>query len=495
MGKLAAAGFAVIGGFVLALVLMVVVLVAGEQQQASGGGGGINLEAVPEPWREAVLAASQTCPAVAGPLIPAQIEAESQWNPRAVSPVGAQGLTQFMPATWATYGVDGDGDGKADPFNPLDAIASQGNYMCALVPEVQDLADNPDELTDLLLAAYNAGPGAVQRYRGIPPYSETTTYVKRIRGFMAKYEGAPAIMAGTGGWVEPIDAPRGTPFRKSGPAWRWKGWHTGADWPAPAGTPVRAAGPGTITSRGWDASYGNAIEIDHGMINDDRITTLYAHFSSFANVGPGQRVEAGQVIGYAGDTGNSFGSHLHMEVRRNWKGGGSDDEFVDPFAWLDANKGASQAPAGFPPQAANNSPVRAAALTVAAGQVGTPYSWGGGGTAGPSTGIGSGADTVGYDCSSLVQFAYHQASNGDIQLPRVTRDQVKQGTPVNSLAHALPGDLVFFDTDTNGDWDHVGIYAGSGRMVHAPRPGKSVETITITTGWYADKPQTIRRIA
>lgn len=342
MGKAVAMVLAAVCAFILALLTLTAAIVGEEQQQSSGGGlgGGIDLAQVPEQWREAVDKASKTCPEVAGPIIPAQIEAESQWNPNAVSPVGAQGLTQFMPATWAGYGIDGDGDGSADPFNPLDAIASQGNYMCALVPYVEDYADNADELTDLLLAAYNAGPGAVQQYGGIPPYAETTGYVERINGFMDKYQGASPVVTAGSGWVEPVSSPRGTHFRKPGPLWRWKGWHTGGDWPAPSGTPIVAAGPGTIISRGWSGSYGNAIEIDHGNVDGDHIITLYAHMVRFSNVSVGQQVQAGDVIGYVGTTGNSSGNHLHMEVRRNWSGGGSDDQFLDPFTFLDARKGA-----------------------------------------------------------------------------------------------------------------------------------------------------------
>ena len=84
---------------------------------------------VPGEYQGVVLRAGSICPEITPPLIAAQIEAESNWNPNAGSGAGAQGMAQFMPGTWASAGKDGDGDGKADILNPKDAIYSQGAYM------------------------------------------------------------------------------------------------------------------------------------------------------------------------------------------------------------------------------------------------------------------------------------------------------------------------------------------------------------------------------
>ena len=91
------------------------------------------LSGVPAEYLAAVMKAGSICKEITPSLIAAQIEAESGWDPKAVSPTGAQGIAQFMPGTWKTRGIDADGDGTADPFNPDDAIASQGAFMCALV--------------------------------------------------------------------------------------------------------------------------------------------------------------------------------------------------------------------------------------------------------------------------------------------------------------------------------------------------------------------------
>ena len=93
--------------------------------------------------------------------------------------------------------------------------------------------------------------------------------------------------------------------------------HNGIDIFATEGTPVFAADNGVVTMAqgGWNYGYGNVVQIDHG----NGFVTIYAHLSVI-EVSMCQAVGAGQVIGAAGNTGNSFGAHLHFEVR---KGGGN----------------------------------------------------------------------------------------------------------------------------------------------------------------------------
>jgi len=98
--------------------------------------------------------------------------------------------------------------------------------------------------------------------------------------------------------------------------------HAGVDMTASSGTPIKAADSGRIILASWYGGYGNAVIIDHG----DGLATLYAHQSSLA-VSYGDRVSAGEVIGYVGNTGLSTGAHLHFEVRVN----GSP---VDPVPYL-----------------------------------------------------------------------------------------------------------------------------------------------------------------
>lgn len=98
-------------------------------------------------------------------LLAAVARAESAFNPRAVSPAGAQGLMQLMPGTARGLGV-------SDPFDPAQAVDGAARLLRDLHRQFGT--------TELALAAYNAGPGAVQRYGGIPPYRETQNYVATI---------------------------------------------------------------------------------------------------------------------------------------------------------------------------------------------------------------------------------------------------------------------------------------------------------------------------
>ncbi|UTT61308.1 transglycosylase SLT domain-containing protein [Cellulosimicrobium cellulans] len=156
----------------------------------SGGSGALNEAAIPEAYRAAVRAAGERCEGISGPVIAAQIEAESNWNPTATSSAGARGIAQFMPDTWDTWGSDYSGDGVANVLDPLDAIGSQADYMCHLREWVERrlqggaISGDPLQLT---LAAYNAGPGRVQDAGGMPNITETRKYVERILANIPKY--------------------------------------------------------------------------------------------------------------------------------------------------------------------------------------------------------------------------------------------------------------------------------------------------------------------
>jgi cell wall-associated NlpC family hydrolase len=122
------------------------------------------------------------------PLTPARLAAqlyqESKFEPAAVSPMGAQGIAQFMPGTWRVHGLDANGDGTADPNDPEDAIPAAAAYDCDLAEAV---ARAPGDLVSNMLAAYNAGPYAVLEHGGIPPFEETRGYVARIRQLEAAF--------------------------------------------------------------------------------------------------------------------------------------------------------------------------------------------------------------------------------------------------------------------------------------------------------------------
>lgn len=147
------------------------------------------------PWL--ALSAGQ-CRELSPALLAAQLKQESGFNPGLTSAAGAEGYTQFMPATWAAYGfpVDDNGvvtgpAGAGDPNDVGDAVMAQGRYNCSVAdslrPGIESGAITGDPI-ELMLAGYNAGPGAVQQYGGIPPYSETQNYVTTITATASDYD-------------------------------------------------------------------------------------------------------------------------------------------------------------------------------------------------------------------------------------------------------------------------------------------------------------------
>ena len=109
-------------------------------------------------------------------LLKALIRQESNFNPTAGSPAGAQGLTQLMPGTARSLGV-------TDVHDPKQAIEGGAKY---LKQQLETFGGDVEKA----LAAYNAGPGAVKKHGGIPPYAETQNYVKKVMGYAQEYRGS-----------------------------------------------------------------------------------------------------------------------------------------------------------------------------------------------------------------------------------------------------------------------------------------------------------------
>jgi hypothetical protein len=146
--------------------------VAGGDGELSGGGG---LPAfVPSRFRAPLLRAASRWN-VSAALLAAQLMAESNFNPFAVSPAGAQGIAQFIPSTAASYGL-------RDPFDPVEAMNAQAHLMSDLIRRLGS--------PQLALAAYNAGPAPVEACHCVPSIPETTAYVSRI---LALLGGAGAL--------------------------------------------------------------------------------------------------------------------------------------------------------------------------------------------------------------------------------------------------------------------------------------------------------------
>lgn len=107
-------------------------------------------------------------------LVKAVVQVESNFNPNAISKAGAIGLMQIMPGNLSAFRLH-------DPYDPRANIMAGARYLKSLLKRF----DNDIELS---LAAYNAGPAVVEKYKGIPPYAETRNYVNRVMRYYARYK-------------------------------------------------------------------------------------------------------------------------------------------------------------------------------------------------------------------------------------------------------------------------------------------------------------------
>lgn len=147
-------------------------LLSGSRAGGAGGAGGRALRAHPSAFDDLIVDAARRYdldPA----MLKAVVHAESGFAPLAVSRAGAKGLTQLMDATAQRMGV-------TNPFDPAQNIDGGARYL-------RQMLDRYGGDPALALAAYNAGPGAVDRWGGLPPYRETQTYVPRVIDLWSQY--------------------------------------------------------------------------------------------------------------------------------------------------------------------------------------------------------------------------------------------------------------------------------------------------------------------
>ena len=141
------------------------------------------------PWRE--IARSEAARKNLDPLlVKAVIQVESGENPEALSSKGAMGLMQLMPGTARALGV-------SDPFKPRDNVVGGVKYLSQMVERFRGRLD-------LALAAYNAGPTAVDRFHGIPPYTETRNYVTKVMDAYRRLSAGLSLDKGGAGMDNPV---------------------------------------------------------------------------------------------------------------------------------------------------------------------------------------------------------------------------------------------------------------------------------------------------
>ena len=281
-------------------------------------------------------------------LVRAVIRQETGWlrNPdrqaTIASPVGAVGVMQIMPSTGKGLGLSRD-----DLNDPAKNIDAGTRYLAQLMRQFNnDIAK--------VAAAYNAGPGAVQKYGGTPPYKETQNYVEKVAQYYKEYSNqvvaatttaTKAVVAQAAAStavsatvsksvnllpktaaIDPAKADKtiltGAPTNgtvtsafgmRNSPVSGQQKQHDGVDIAAPAGTDVLSTGIGKVAFVGQMKGYGNVVVVQH----DKGIQTLYGHMQNFeANLKVGQEVKQGMKLGGVGSTGDSTGNHLHYEVRQ-----------------------------------------------------------------------------------------------------------------------------------------------------------------------------------
>lgn len=321
---------------VIGLPLLLLLLVLGEEDEEDSDTGAqceaadvsdedADTAGIPEEYADLVSDAAAES-GLSVELLAAQIEAESGWDEQAESPVGARGIAQFMPETWESYGEGGD------ITDPDDAIPAMGRYMGALQDEVSDIAGNEEELAELTLAAYNAGPGAVQEHDGIPPFNETQDYVSKI---MDSAQGSFSVDCspvggqeigelGTGEWTHPLPGgqvtsgfgSRGCPIPEALNCNDGVSDHRGIDFgsPPPHGeivAPMDLEIRATGVIDGWE-QLGWVVLAK--MPEDPGLHVEFAHcVPDSIKVEPGDTVAPGTPMCDEGTSGASEAPHLHLQ--------------------------------------------------------------------------------------------------------------------------------------------------------------------------------------
>jgi murein DD-endopeptidase MepM/ murein hydrolase activator NlpD len=349
LAALAAAVVATLVGGVLTLLGGIAVTTTGTAV-ATGSGGLLNVPAIRPHARHLaswVIRAGSICPQITPPLIAAQIEQESNWNPHALAHNpperggDAMGIAQFQAGTWASWGEDANGNATSSPWDPEDAIWAQGRLMCDLVAWARRLLNAgilEGDPVDLALAGYFCGRGCVSASGGVPAGGLAAAYPAQVRARVPTYSLAPAVPAGR--WILPL--PAGSFQLVSGFGMRGGRLHAGIDLAAATGTPIHAVADGVVLDAGCTSprcdipgsaqtpGCGWRVNINHG----GGVLTRYCHALAL-NVTAGQQVSAGQIIGWVGSTGNSSGPHLHFELHQDAPPA-TDQTAADPIPYLQA---------------------------------------------------------------------------------------------------------------------------------------------------------------
>lgn len=208
--QLAVGAVAAVGGLILAGVIGTAAI-GNTATTSTTSTSGLKSGVVPADFLPWVMRAGALCPDESPALIAAQLYQESKFNAAAVGPPTdsgtAKGPAQFVDGAWGTWGRDDDGNGTASPYDIGDAVMAQGRYMCALMEEAKG-SKYPGTTAALALAAYNAGWGRVQQYRGVPPAlfadGQTYNYVRDIIARAGEWAATLPAVTGTGSGADAV---------------------------------------------------------------------------------------------------------------------------------------------------------------------------------------------------------------------------------------------------------------------------------------------------
>lgn len=197
-----------------------------------------------------------------------------------------------------------------EPQRVADATVTATSYGMPRSPEVRPTSRELASRTTPALAGTDVGGEPSKQVEKPGPGRRELLLRRehrRDRQLAAFILSAPAVQTS---WVSPLAAPYRITATFGAAGTLWSADHTGVDLATPTGTPVAAVSAGTVTSAGDSGAYGQRVGITH----PDGTQSMYAHMSRI-DVSVGDVVEAGDLVGAVGTTGNSTGPHLHLEVR------------------------------------------------------------------------------------------------------------------------------------------------------------------------------------
>ena len=242
---------------------------------------------------------------------------ESSFDPLAENPSGAFGLFQLMPAEqrWTTDILIAQG--RIPEWFLKDREVNDAFYRAAMAdPLINTMAavlvlqskglKDIDWEGDWKKQTYHV----LAAYGGYTDPAEAESYVREIQRMAEAFKKQK---------VRPVNGEITAYFGEHGG--NWSGGHHGVDFGVKEGTPVLSAAGGVVTLAGWNGVYGKCVIISNGVYE-----FLYGHLSEIA-VKEGDKIPAGKIIGYSGDTGKSTGPHLHFEIREGGRA-------IDPLLWL-----------------------------------------------------------------------------------------------------------------------------------------------------------------